>query len=402
MAALESVGGVARRGPFTGGGQSVPETRSVSPDLSRQLAQPVTGGGVVATYGPYHFSTAYNPGEILGRPSSGAPGGSGGSATTGVGGAPSGVGSDLTRGERPASELQIRSAPQAQPFAGPSLESINELIQRLAAGGNLGASRGSDFNVSPGDGAGGGNDPTGPLDTGALRAAQSEFFESEGKKLNPLVRTLLDLALPLATKIPLPLGRIIDFARERLTDPHRQALEAVAPRGSSPSPDGSPGGPDPGATPPGGTAPPGLTAAQGAVVADMIGPFGPLATPQGQDLTVAFSDDPFGEPGTAPQGEQGEMGHGEPGTAPGGESGDTSDGGLGDGSGASGPGGDGAWHRGGYVKRGPPRGPERRGVLMEKEYVVKAKAVKLHRGLLEAINRGAPKAELRRLVEAGR
>ena len=129
--------------------------------------------------------------------------------------------------------------------------------------------------------------------------------------------------------------------------------------------------------------PQGLTAAQqahiDAVDAVAAAQAAAVAAVQGFDMTDALSGPPSGD-----------------------TSGDTSDGGLGEGSGASGPGGDAAWHTGGYVKRGPPRGPERRGMLMEKEYVVKAKAVKLHRGLLEAINRGASKGELRRLVEAGR
>ena len=54
------------------------------------------------------------------------------------------------------------------------------------------------------------------------------------------------------------------------------------------------------------------------------------------------------------------------------------------------------------MTKGAPRGPQRRGMLLEGEYVVNPKAAKLRRGLLEAINKGASKAALVKIIEAGR
>jgi hypothetical protein len=71
----------------------------------------------------------------------------------------------------------------------------------------------------------------------------------------------------------------------------------------------------------------------------------------------------------------------------------------GDGSGISG-GDGGAFHQGGPVTEGPPAGPERHATLLEDEFVVNPKAAKKHRPLLEAINSGAPKAKLRKLLES--
>ena len=394
--ALIRVGGVARKGTFTGDGQGVPEPRSVAPDLSRQLAKPVTGEDVGSrgpTYGPYHFSSAYSPGETLKR-GGGMGTGTGGGAAGGTGG---GVSGDLARAlasERPASELWVRPA-AAPAFAGPSLESIQELIARLAVGQELGRARGEDFNVSPGDGGAAGP-PPGPPDISPLSPMLGATLEgAKGKQLDPVVRTLIDL-IPLLTRVPIPfLGKMTDFVLERMTNPLTQATPTPSPRASSPTPTGeSPGDGVPGA--PSG-APPGATpATPGPDLGLALG--GDPATPTAPGLTTGLSDAVAAALGSA-------LGVDALGGPPAGEGvpGDTSgEGGLGEGSGASGPGGDAAWHKGGYVKRGPPRGPERRATLLEKEYVVKAKAVKLHRGLLEAINRGAPKGELRRLVEAGR
>mgnify|MGYP001567938646 CR=1 FL=1 len=74
------------------------------------------------------------------------------------------------------------------------------------------------------------------------------------------------------------------------------------------------------------------------------------------------------------------------------------------GAGEGGPGaGDGqSYHRGGVTRKGPPRGPEARATLLEGEYVMNPKATKLRRGLLEAINKGASKAALAKIIEAGR
>ena len=79
----------------------------------------------------------------------------------------------------------------------------------------------------------------------------------------------------------------------------------------------------------------------------------------------------------------------------------SSSGGLGGGPGDAG-GGSADFHRGGRVAKGPPKGPERKSTLLEGEYVIKQKAYQLRKGLVEAINRGAPKAELAKIVKAGR
>ena len=62
----------------------------------------------------------------------------------------------------------------------------------------------------------------------------------------------------------------------------------------------------------------------------------------------------------------------------------------------------GDFHRGGRVTKGPPKGPERRATLLEKEFVVNAKAAKLHHTLLNAINSGATKNDLARLLRERR
>ena len=431
--ALVRVGGVARKGTFTGGGQGVPEprsvapdlsrqlgipfrgtptreslgvpeSRSVSPDLSRQLAKPVTGEATGLTYGPYHFSPAYGPGETLQR---------GGGMGDGTGGGGTGGGS-LTQAlasERPASELRVRPA-VAPTFAGPSLESIQELIARLGTGQGLGATRGGDFNVSPGDGSGSSGDVTegapsfgmteglgsgnigllGHLGLGAIPGgslitallALSKFADKMGLEGNPdeglaaaLSQGQLE-AMGFANLSGLIAGANSlgispnTFAAMNLAAPFGRAgldaatLEAAPTRGESQTLSDTLRGADP----------------QDAVPQGVV--------PQGLDMTDALS----GPPATTNQGEndtQGSFGEGVPGT----DGDGIGTGGLGTGEGEG-------LHKGGLVKRGPPRGPERRATLLEKEYVVKAKAVKLHRGLLEAINRGAPKAELRRLVEMGR
>ena len=59
-------------------------------------------------------------------------------------------------------------------------------------------------------------------------------------------------------------------------------------------------------------------------------------------------------------------------------------------------------HKGGVTPKGPPRGPETRSTLLQGEYVVNPKATRLRRGLLEAINRGASKSELAKILKAGK
>lgn len=83
-----------------------------------------------------------------------------------------------------------------------------------------------------------------------------------------------------------------------------------------------------------------------------------------------------------------------PAGAPGGSAGAPS------GGGDSGNPGD--FHKGGKVKPGAPKGPERRATLLEGEYVIERKAYTLHKDLVEAINRGDSRSQLAAIAKAGR
>lgn len=85
----------------------------------------------------------------------------------------------------------------------------------------------------------------------------------------------------------------------------------------------------------------------------------------------------------------------------GGDSGSAS--GPGGSAGAPSGGGDsgnaGDFHTGGLVGPGSPKGPERKAMLLEKEFVVNRKAAVLHRDLLKAINSGASRADLAAMLK---
>ena len=397
VAALTQEGGVPVTSPFTKGAPAPVKVSPVAPATAAGLqvaksAQELAPG--LARYGPYRFSP-------------GTTGDGGGQINNGGGPAFSGgSGGDFAQAlasERPASSLQVR--PPAGGFGtGNDLASIQELLARLQRGGGLGGARGEDLRGMLDRGGDTEGAPAAPSPTPALSPTLDAFFEGvRGKPLmNQKLARLVDLVLPFVTQVPLPLAQIINKAVEVTTNPLNQSFEPK-PTFSSPPP-GPSGDGDPDGAPAGGVpAAPSdaAVAAAGAIAAAITAEnaFGP-----DPNLGLSVDASPGDGPGTGTSAPGiGDPGEGNPGQDPS-DGGDSGDGG---GSGDSGDGGsagdsDGGFHRGGFVKRGAPKGPERRATLLEKEFVIRKKAVKLHRGLLEAINRGASKVELKKLVEAGR
>lgn len=350
---------------------------AINPALSAQLAKPLAAKDLGPSFGPFSFTV----------PQIAAGAGTGG-------GTDQGFARELIAAlakEQSPSTLRV-NPPATADTTGPTLQSLADLFAKLAAGQGLGTARGSDFNVSPGGDSSAPPGGTSPGRGGALSPTLGDLLGgAKGRELSPFIRGLLDV-LPFLTRVPLPLGRLVDVVRENMTNPLNQPMDNPTPRASSPAPTGV-GGDDTGAP---ASTPAGLSAAteaNAAALAHGIIAEAAFGLPPGLTSDVSLSESGGLSAAAAAAAAEGQ---GEA-SGIGGVPGSTGDSGEGD----AGDSGDG-FHRGGPVTKGPPRGPERRARLLEGEYVVNPKAAKLRRTLLDAINRGASKSTLAQLVKAGR
>lgn len=288
--------------------------------------------------------------------------------------------------DRPATSLRS-PAPAGMPQM-PDLSSLEALF-RQAAGGQ----QGGNFDISGGGDSSGGGGMGVPSGASSPNLGQMQSG-AQGKGLpgglfSNTVMSLLPMLVPQLT-LPMAIAKIAQMGRNFVTNPLNNNLSQAQPRASSPPPEG---GSQSAGTPsvPGDTTVSPQAAQEASQIANQITLEGlGFNFGRGQDVAV---NQGRGDEGDA--GSDGGPGTGGTGSGTGTGAGDASAGGEGSTSGD-------ASHAGRKIPGKPSTKDTITARVAKGEWIINSKASKLHDNLLKAINSGATKADLRKLIDKGR